>query len=121
MIAAGIMAMAFVYLAGSIISVASTNSISEGQTLAHAHASSVLEDIKNTPFANWTSYAPPVMTGLGAGEQIQVHVATANGAWVALPTANLAAPNPAQVRVTINWTDRKGRPLQVRASTLVAR
>lgn len=124
MIAAGVMAMAFVFMFGSYAGISTASASSEELAIATAHISTVMEEIRGRPsYAALLAYQPPALTGLGVTETIQVVCLNSAGAAVALPTAppSPALPNPVEVRVMVTWRDRMGRLFRASCSTLHGR
>ncbi len=119
MIAAGIAAIAFVLLSGSLMSIATTNATTDDHATAAIHVNSVMEEIRPLDRVGLLAYAPPAFRGLGASEQVAVQIQDAAGNWVNLPAPALAPapPNPARLRVTVAWLDNHGRNQQVRVGT----
>jgi hypothetical protein len=122
MIAGGIMAIAFVFLFGSLISISVTGATAADRSVAVAHLSSIMEELD--PLVDedgLLAYQPPAMRGLGVAETILVQCVDGAGNLVSLPSnpGALAAPltNPVEVRVTISWRDKAGRTHRVRGAT----
>jgi hypothetical protein len=109
---------------GSLISVSTAQRTTEADAMATALLSSVMEEIRNTSaIGDVYEYVSPDITnlGLGASAVATVTCVDTTDTEIALPLADGAAlptlPNPAEIRVTIQWLDQDGRVRQVQAST----
>lgn len=124
-IASSVLAIAFVLIMGGLISTSETNAISEDQALASAQAESVIEEIQGLPYEDLLAYQPPNLQTLGANSTLQVVCLDKGGNQVTLPvdvdTFAGPLPNPTQVTVTVQWTDRRGRPFTSSVSTFLRR
>lgn len=125
MIAAGIMATAFVLILGSLTSISDTGNSSEARAQANVHLASVLEEIQNISYDELLAYVPPDRPGIGSAQQLEVVCLDSGGSEVTLPSTPDALggplPNPLEVQVRFSWIDSKGRPASTRLSTLVGR
>ncbi len=129
MIAAGVMTIGFVLLFGSIMSISTTGSSSEDRAIAVAHVSTVIEELRSLDFTDVLEYQPPPITGLGGSALFIVELIESDEEGVTvlgtLPNtiSALAAPppNPAEVRVRLQWRDDYGRPRRALATVQLAR
>jgi len=125
MIAGGILAMSFVFLLGSIVSISSTGESSENRSKAQTDLSTVLEEVRSVSYDQLLAYVPPELPGLGDSVNVEVVCLAGGGVEYELPIdADLLAaplPNPVEVRVTVSWLDRMGRVQTARASALAER
>lgn len=125
MIASGILALAFVLLLGGIISINQTNAITENQAHASAHLESVIEELQGLSLEQLLAYQPPALPGLGAASSIQLTCLDSGGNSVPLPidasTLSAPIPNPAEVQITVLWSDTRGRLYTARTSTFCRR
>lgn len=121
MIAAGILAVAMVMALGSLVSIATTTSLSEDRATAAAVVSSVIEQMRATPSINIRNFEPNEVVGGRIG--VEAWVVTPNGDEIALPAeSDVPTQNfilPIQVRVRASWVDVGGRELAVESSTIV--
>jgi hypothetical protein len=122
MIAASIMGMAFLYLFGSIGSIADLGSSTQKRAIAQSQLSSILETVRTLSYAQLKAYTAPTVQGLGATATARVDCYTAAGAPLTLPVALITVfPNPVEVRVTITWRDSRGRTNSLSESSLFRR
>ena len=121
-IASGIIGVAMAMTMGSLMSVSTAQRTTEADAVAAAHVSSILEEIRAiTAIEDLFTYVPPNLRGLGASEIVTYSCVDTANTVIALPLAAAAArptlPNPAEVRVTIQWSDPEGRVQTLQAST----
>lgn len=125
MIAAGIVAVAFLLAMESFVSISLASDISEDQAVAVATVSSLLEELRSLSFDELMAYQPPASESLGATTVIGVVCYDAAGAAHTLPLdpATLATPlpNPLEVEVTVVWRDTKWHPFAMRAAAFYGR
>jgi hypothetical protein len=95
--------------------------------VAQSHINSMLEELQTTRLPDILQYQPPGLQGLGAAERIEVALMVP-GAEEALmlPAAAdavdpAALPNPTEIRITVTWLDRAGRPMQTQGTVFVRR
>lgn len=114
-LAAGIMAVAFLYIIGGVIDANSSNSVITTRMLANAQLESTLEQLRALPFSNMIVATPLQVRGLGSSATITLAGVNAAGGTVPFPLTNpavvAALPNPMEVRATITWRDVNGRLL----------
>lgn len=114
-IAAGIMAVAFLFIIGGVVDASNSNSVVNGRMLANAQLESTLEQLRAMTFANMIISAPVQVRGLGASATMTMQAVNAAGGLVNFPITNAAVvaalPNPLEVRATITWRDARGRLL----------
>ncbi len=122
LIASGIIGVALAMTMGSLVSVSTAQRTTEADAIAAAHVSSILEEIRAiTAIEDLFTYVPPNLRGLGAAEVVTYSCIDTTNTEIALPLAAGAArptlPNPAEVRVTVQWMDPEGRVRTEQAST----
>ena len=132
MIAAGVMVVAFVFIMGSIISVDTTADISEDQAVAMGMVSSILEGLSALEFEELLAINPAgdatateetreaQLEILGNSADIVIECVDEYGYGQPLPIPVEYAdymPNPVEVRVTVHWADKEGRPFSMTSST----
>jgi Tfp pilus assembly protein PilV len=114
-IAAGIMAVAFLYIIGGVVDASSSNSVVTTRMLAHTRLTSTMEQLRAMPFADMIVSTPVQVDGLGASATLSLAGVNAAGGTVAFPITNaavvVALPNPLEVRATVTWRDVNGRLL----------
>ena len=109
-IACAVLGVAFVYLFGSILSISALGGQTRERATAQSQVSSILAAIQPLSRAQMLAFTPPAVQGLGAGATAQVACLDGAGGAVTLPTgAATVLPDPAEVRVTVNWQDTRGR------------
>jgi type II secretory pathway pseudopilin PulG len=125
MIASGIVTIALVLTLGSIISVSSTTDLAEDRAMAAATITSVLEELRALPYQELLAYQPPVVAGTGVGTVLSVACIASDGTAVPLPVDSSSFsgsfPNPVEVRVTVTWRDKMGRPYSLRNAAFLVR
>lgn len=123
-IAAGVMAVAFVVIMQSIISISSTREIVSDETVAVAVLSSLLEEIQSLSFEQLMAYQPAPSGLLGATERVRVVCFDQTGAPVPLPVTSVPQPvfpDPVEVQATVFWIDPSGKPFTRSLSAMVGR
>lgn len=123
-IAAGVMAVAFIVIMQSMVSISSTREIVSDETLAVAVLSSVLEEIRPLSFEQLMAYQPTPRGLLGSTERIRVFCFDQTGTPVALPvtsTPQPVFPNPVEVQATVFWVDPSGKPFSRSVSVMIGR
>ena len=122
MIAAAIMGMAFVYLFGSIVSIANLGASTHKRAIAQSQISSILENVRLLSYAQLKAYTAPAVQGLGAGATARVDCYNAAGTALTLPVPLITVlPNPVEVRVTVTWRDDRGRTSSLSESSMFRR
>lgn len=125
MIAAGVTLVAIVAAMGSIVSIATTSTVSETQVMAANIVSSVLERVRIMPLEDLVALTPPTDLAQRSGTAIQITCYDQNGD--AYPTPfdpdglGITLPNPLPVEVTVTWRDNEGRVYTKSSSVLVRR
>ncbi len=127
MIAAGVIAIALVLSLGSIVSISETSALSADQVRAASELASLLEELRQLPFNDLLAHDPLPPVGANPTSEVTAVCFDANGVAHDLPydssdgpsPGNL--PNPLEVQVTVNWRDRMGRDMTMRASSMYLR
>lgn len=113
MIAAGILAVSFVYLIGGIVDISDSNKVIEGRTQAGSQLASVMEQMRSMSFEAMMNYTPPTLPELGESAQVTLSCVASDGGNVPLPLVDASVasslPNPLEVRATVTWRDSRGR------------
>ncbi|NUM54391.1 MAG: hypothetical protein HUU46_12155 [Candidatus Hydrogenedentes bacterium] len=121
-IAAGIMAVAFLYIIGGVVDANSSNSVITTRMLAQSQLVSTLEQLRGMAFSDMIESSPVQVDGLGASATLSLAGVDGSGGLVQFPITNAtvvsALPNPLEVRATITWRDVNGRLL---SQTLASR
>ena len=141
MIASGIVAIALVFLIGSLISIFRVSTIAEDRTIAQSQANTIFEQLASRNLNTLKSYSPPTFTDLGTDQHVSVDVFTLNPVTTADPhsgtgsnppvhpnptsnflrlptTSSTTIPNPVLICCTVSWTDKHGRPSHLHVSRL---
>ncbi len=123
MIAAGVTLVAIVAAMGSIVSIATTSTVSETQMMAATIVSTMLERIGTMPLEDLTALNPPTDLARRSGTTIQVTCYDTSGNPYQTPfdSSGISLPNPLPVEVTVTWRDDQGRTYSKRSSVLVGR
>jgi type II secretory pathway pseudopilin PulG len=125
MIAAGVLAIAFVMLFGSLFSVSELGGSTEDRVLANNYVATVLEDVRQLNPEVLVNYTPAQAPGLGARQFAGAFAVANDGSLAQLPFSESSAamnfPNPTEVQVLVAWIDTAGRRHIVRGSTLKGR
>ena len=135
MFVTGIMVLALALLFGSMVSLAELDGIAEGQQIATAHLTTVMEGLRRLRVEDAAAYTPPPLADLGKSrseiisdlpdEKITVECFDKAGAAITLPvdvkTLSEPLPSPLEVRVTVAWKGPRGRLHSISASALCAR
>lgn len=112
-VAAGIFAIAFVFLLGGLIEMNQTNAVSENQAVCSAYLESVTEEIQGLTYDQLLVYQAPALPGLGADSAIVVEAFRTATIKVRLPvdpaTFTGTFPNPIPIQVRAVWIDQQGR------------
>lgn len=124
-LAAGIMAVGFVLLSGSIISIFATNQGTEHRQVAMSEASKILEQLNAMSFEEIISMTNPILTTLGSGASVTMECFDGSD-WLLLPltdteNAEEALPNPLEVRCSINFEVTGGNAMNLSSSALFRR
>ena len=125
MVAAGVTLVAIVAAMGSIVSIASTSTVSETQIMATTIISSVMEQLRTMPTSDVVAFDPPADLARRSGTAIQVTCFDTNGDGHQTPfdpsAAGVTLPSPLPVEVMVTWRDDHGRPYTKRSSALIPR
>ena len=123
MIAAGVTLVAIVLAMGSIVSLATTSTVSETQLMAATILSTVLERLHVMPLDELTALNPPTDLSRRSGTAVQITCYDADGNAYQTPfdPTGLNLPNPLPVEVTVTWRDDQGRAYNKSTSTLIGR
>jgi len=125
MIAAGVTLVAIVVAMGSIVSIATTSTVSETQVMATNIASSVLEQVRTLSLDDLAAFVPPADLTRRDGTAIQITCYDNGGNAHQTPfdpdTVGATFPNPLPVEVTVTWRDDQGRTYSKSSSVLVRR
>lgn len=120
-IAAGIMAVAFLFIVGGVVDAANSNSTVNTRMLANAQLESTLEQLRGMAFTDMVASTPVQVNGLGASATMTLQAVNAAGGLVNFPITNAATvaalPNPTEVRATVTWRDVSGRLLTQRLAS----
>jgi len=124
-IAAGIMAVVFLFIMGGIIDVNDSNQVITQRTIAQSQLQSVLEQMRALTIDELAVYTSPAMQGLGAQSTVALSCVDASSAVVTIPLASASSasslPNPLEVRATVTWRDPQGRLLSHQTATMFRR
>lgn len=119
-IAVGVLAVALGMMFSSLISLYSMAQIAEGRTRAAMIMTSVVENMRAMDFETLMAWNPNPIDFEDADAVVVLEAIDMNGDAVELPSQAAAAnfPNPMEVRVTVVWTQLRGRVYSFTASTL---
>ena len=124
-VAAGIMAVVFLFMIGGVIDVNGSNQVIVQRTIAQSTLQSTFEQMRSLTIDEIAVYSAPVLDGLGAQAAISLSCVDSSNNAVPIPlsdpTSASSLPNPLEVRATVTWRDPSGRLLSQQLATMYRR
>jgi len=122
LVATLVFTMALGALLSSILTILYFIDISKAQTIAITDLRNVMERIRATPFANTVSSFPDNIADGPLGNPYQTIVGgyTLNNEHIRATYANTHS-DPLEIKVTLTWQDKRGRPYNTAISTFKTR